>query len=238
MAKILLSKNGIIKIPRSGDINTQFGIVKRKDFEHANVGEIIKTHLNEPLLVTSPSYEDFIRMMKRGPQIITLKDIGEIIVYSNINKQSLVLEIGTGSGTLGIIISRIARKIISYDVREDYVALARHNARIFGVKNIEFKLGKVNERKESFDTVIIDIPNPKTAIESAMNALKKGGYLCAYLPSISQISELISNKLELFKVMQINKIDWRVDPEKNISRPENKQLYHTGFLLFSRKIFS
>ncbi|MCW1292962.1 MAG: methyltransferase domain-containing protein [Candidatus Parvarchaeota archaeon] len=238
MVKILLSKKGIIKINRKGDINTQYGIIKRKDIAKARINDLVTTHKGEKILVTSPSYEDFIEIMKRGPQIITLKDIGEIIVFANINKKSRVLEIGTGAGTVGIIISQIAKEVISYDIRSDFLDLAIENAKIFNAKNIKFKQGSIKEEKESFDSVIIDIPNPEEVIEKSFEVLKKGGYLVTYLPSISQIFNLISKyKFENYKVMQINKIDWIIDTERNIERPENMQLYHTGFLLFSRKIF-
>lgn len=236
MIKILLSKEGIIKIPKRGDIQTHLGIIKREVFKKAHVGQIITTHLGEPVLVTAPSYEDFIKLMKRGPQILTLKDIGEIIVFTNINKSSRVLDIGTGAGTFSIIISKIAKLVVSYDVREDYLALAKENAKILGAKNIKFKLGEIEEKEEYFDTAVMDVPDPNRLIGKAIKSVKKGGYVCVYLPSISQVSDIASKLGPPYHVMQTIKINWIVDPNKNILRPENMQLFHTGFLLIKRKI--
>ena len=43
-------------------------------------------------------YPRIYRKMKRGPQVILPKDIGIIIVYSGIDKNSVCVDAGTGSG--------------------------------------------------------------------------------------------------------------------------------------------
>jgi tRNA (adenine57-N1/adenine58-N1)-methyltransferase len=57
--------------------------------------------------IYTPSYKDFVLLMKRGPQIIYPKDAGSIIVSANINSHSRVLEIGTGSGALTLFIATL-----------------------------------------------------------------------------------------------------------------------------------
>ena len=54
-----------------------------------------------------PSYKEFILLMKRGPQIIYPKDVGSILISGNINSNSKVLEIGTGSGALTLFLASI-----------------------------------------------------------------------------------------------------------------------------------
>ena len=43
---------------------------------------------NHEYHVYIPSFEEFILLMKRGPQIIYPKDIGSILIAGNINKNS------------------------------------------------------------------------------------------------------------------------------------------------------
>ena len=64
----------------------------------------IKSSTGKVFTVYSPSYIEFVLLMKRGPQIIYPKDVGSIIVSANINSESKVLEIGTGSGALTLFL--------------------------------------------------------------------------------------------------------------------------------------
>ena len=54
--------------------------------------------------IYTPTYKEFVLLMRRGPQIIYPKDVGSIIVDGNIKNNSTVLEIGTGSGALTLFL--------------------------------------------------------------------------------------------------------------------------------------
>ena len=64
----------------------------------------IETSTGEEFNIYSPSYKEFVLLMRRGPQIIYPKDIGSIIVEGNIKNNSRILEIGTGSGALTLFL--------------------------------------------------------------------------------------------------------------------------------------
>ena len=64
------------------------------------IPSIITTSTGIDFQIYSPTYKEFVLLMKRGPQIIYPKDVGQIIVESNIHNASKVLEIGSGSGAL------------------------------------------------------------------------------------------------------------------------------------------
>jgi tRNA A58 N-methylase Trm61 len=234
--KILLSEDGPFLIREKSDLNTHLGIIKWNSIKSSKVGDIIRTHTNKPLLLTTPSNEDFVRLMSRGPQIMTLKDIGIIISYASINKNSKILDIGTGSGTVAIVLATIAKKVVTVDINKEYQKIATENAKIMGVKNIEF-LNDIKEVKEKeFDVAIIDIPSPSEVFKKVYELVRRGGYIVVYLPNISQVEKLIRRIGMSARVEQIVDISWNVDGDK-IARPKNMQLYHTGFLSFFRKIF-
>ena len=77
---------------------TQNGVIKFNDIKE--LPSVITSSNNHEYHVYIPSFEEFILLMKRGPQIIYPKDIGSILIAGNINKNSNILEIGTGSGAL------------------------------------------------------------------------------------------------------------------------------------------
>jgi hypothetical protein len=73
----------------------------------------IQSSTGKEFLVYAPSYREFILLMKRGPQIIYPKDLGSIIISANINSNSNVLEIGTGSGALTLFLALLLGTLYS-----------------------------------------------------------------------------------------------------------------------------
>ena len=55
------------------------------------------------------------RRLKRGPQVVLPKDIGMIIAYTGVGKESVCVDAGTGSGWLAISLARIAKEVTTYD---------------------------------------------------------------------------------------------------------------------------
>ena len=87
---------------------TQNGVIKFNDIKE--LPSVINSSNNHEYHVYIPSFEEFILLMKRGPQIIYPKDIGSILIAGNINKNSNILEIGTGSGALTLYLNLILDK--------------------------------------------------------------------------------------------------------------------------------
>jgi len=72
-----------------------------------------------------------------------------------------VLDLGTGSGFLAILSSKLgADRIVATDVSRRALEVARENARLNGVDNIDFRLGSVYEpvEDEVFDLIICNPP--------------------------------------------------------------------------------
>ena len=189
--------------------------------------------------------------MKRGPQIIYPKDIGQIILEADIHKDSNVLEIGTGSGALTLYLLKIigtGGSLISLDVSSKNQRRAKKTIDRYMSTN-EFKnnynldfittsLVDFNylEYTEVVDTVVTDVPEPWEFFEN--NIVTKDLKWVSYLPSISQITKfndvLINNKFENIEVKEVILRDWVVD--KKIVRPSNKLVSHTGFIISGRYI--
>ena len=87
--------------------------------------------------------------------------------------------------------------------------------------------------------VILDLPEPWLAIPSAKKALKVGGFLVSYSPSVPQMMDFVNaiNKDENFthiKASEIIEREWEIDGRK--VRPRSQQIGHSGFISFARRI--
>lgn len=134
---------------------------------------------------------------------------------TELKSDSVILEIGTGTGELAIRLSRKCRQVIACDVSEKMLAFASKKAKSINITNIEFiHSGFLNMKFENatFDTVISQLalhhlPDfwKSVAIHNISRVLKPGGkfYLldsifsfetCEYEDSISSTVNFAKDK--------------------------------------------
>jgi len=223
---------------KEGDLHTNFGVIKDKDIKKAKNGSKVVSNIKEEFIVLEPSFDDLIKRIKRGPQIMITKDIGYILTNTGITKDSTVLEAGAGSGYLTSFLSIFCKKVISYERNKEFFKLVNENIKFIGLKNIEIKNKDVYKKidEKELDLIILDLPEPWNAIENAFKALKKGYFLVCYLPTINQVIELLKkNKTFIHvKTVEIIEREWQIDEGK--VRPVSSIISHTGFMVFLRKI--
>ena len=235
------------------DIEKEF-ITNEGKFSFSTINKIpskITSSTGVEFKIYHPTYKEFILLMKRGPQIIYPKDIGQIILEADINHNSNVLEIGTGSGALSLFLLKLLGtegKLISLDLskknqRRTKKTIDRYMS-THDFKN-EFNLEFINtslidfnykEYSEVVDTVITDVPEPWEFFET--NMVSTNLKWVSYLPSVSQISKindvLIENHFENIEIKEVILRDWVIN--KKIVRPSNKLVSHTGFIISGRYI--
>lgn len=85
-----------------------------------------------------------------------------LLDISTINKNDLVLDLYCGTGTIGIYLSKYAKKIIGVEVNEDAINDAKKNSELNNITNMEFILGDVKDAFEQVDDkvniVVLDPP--------------------------------------------------------------------------------
>ena len=137
------------------------------------------------------------RKLKRAPQVILPKDIGIIIAYSGVNRESVCVDAGTGSGWLAVGLARIAKKVISYELREDFIKIAEKNKAMLGLQNLEIRHGDITKdlKEKDVDIITLDMPNAEKAIPRAKKALKENGVIVGYTPHMEQVVKF-AGKLE------------------------------------------
>ena len=184
-------------------------------------------------------YPKMYRKLKRGPQVVLPKDIGIIIAYTGVNKESVCVDAGTGSGWLAIALAGIANRVYSYDIREDFLALAERNRSMLGLSNLILKKGDVTKKiaEKNVDVVTLDMPNSDKALKNAKKALKQDGSVVGYLPNAEQVKKFVGtlNKLKFTDTHTVEVIVRDILVRKEGMRPSNTGLWHTAYLVFARK---
>ncbi len=247
--KILLLSKSLksFLVDRRKDFHSNFGMIKKDSLEKVTPGDIVKTNTGKEFFVLNPEFYDLYDKIKRRAQIIPRKDIGLIIANTLIGKDDICIDAGSGTGALAIVLAKYCKKVFSFDIREDHQKIAKKNAEVLGVKNIEFVIGDIYD-KEFVNSIIkgvkaslltLDIPEPWRAIETAKSALKTGGFIATYTPTIIQNADFVNglkNHSEFIHLKTINLMEqqWEIDGRR--IRPKNWSIYHSGFISFARKV--
>jgi tRNA (adenine57-N1/adenine58-N1)-methyltransferase catalytic subunit len=186
---------------------------------------------------------DVMRKLKRGPQIITLKDAAMISAFTGMGPGDLVVDAGAGSGFLAVYMGNLVRpdgRVVSYEKREDFAALAAGNVEKAGFgKYVEIKQKDIFDGidEKEVDVITLDMPEPWHAIGHAKGALKSGGYLVSYVPSVEQFRQFVlaCQDAGLIHEKTIECAVREMLVKERGTRPENMALVHTGYLTFIRK---
>ena len=94
-----------------------------------------------------------------------------------------IADLGAGEGTLSQLLSRRAKKVICVDNSEKMVEFGLQLAKENGIKNLEYRLGDLDDppiQPESVDVAILSqalhhATNPQRAVAAAHRILKPGG---------------------------------------------------------------
>ncbi|MDE1833388.1 MAG: methyltransferase domain-containing protein [Candidatus Micrarchaeota archaeon] len=179
------------------------------------------------------------RRLKRGPQVMLPKDIGMVLTYAGVNRNSVCVDAGTGSGWLAVSLARVAKEVYSYDTRDEFSKIAERNRLNENLDNLVLKHGDVTKKIEErdVDLVTLDMPNSDKAVGKAHKALKREGYIFGYLPHMEQVKAFVA-KLERYKFVNIFVCETIVRDmlvRKEGIRPSTKGVWHTAYLVFAQK---
>ncbi len=209
-------------------------------------GIVVRSSHNEPFLVFRPSLPQLIPNLPRNAQVIYPKDIGPILIWADLFPGARVVEAGVGAGALAMALLRAVGKegqLISYELREDFAEMARKNVkRYFGpAQNWTVKIGDVaiDTSETDVDRVILDLPEPWLVVDAAWKALRPGGILLCYLPTVLQVKTLVDALKEdrRYACIEISENLMRFWHFKGMSaRPHHRMVAHTGFLTSARRL--
>ncbi len=235
--KILINKEN--EYPwENGDLHTESGMLKESQIKKAK--GVIKSNTGEIFYVFDAGFSDILKELKRGPAIMLPKDIGIILTTTNINKDSEVLDAGTGSGFLSATLSQFVKKVYTYENEKRFYKIAKENFESLELKNVALKELNIYEgiKEKNLDLIILDLSEPWKVLQHAKKSLKNGYFLVSYLPTITQVIELVKRTKEynfmFIKTIELLEREWHV--EEQVVRPKSKMIAHTGFIVFLRAL--
>jgi tRNA (adenine57-N1/adenine58-N1)-methyltransferase len=230
----------LITLRAGASFHTHVGIVDHDDLIGASEGSTILGSTGRRFLVLRPTLSDAVLKMPRGAQVIYPKDLGAILIEADIAPGLRVLEAGVGSGALSMALLRAGAEVVGYELREDFAERARANVTAMVGEDARYRveLCDVYEgiREHGLDRVLLDLPEPWRVLPHAREALRPGGILCAYLPSINQTAQLRTAMDDLgfglASTLEVFHRTWHI--EDRSVRPDHRMVGHTGFLTIAR----
>ena len=223
-----------------GEFHCHLGYVPLDDVIGQPVGGWYTTNRGHVLLGIRPTLGDYVRLMPRGPQVIYAKDLGNIVAMADIFPGATVVEAGLGSGALTAGLLRAvgpAGRVVSYEINEAVIPKARSNVQSVtpDTSRWEVKVGDVADgiAESNVDRVILDLPEPWRALDSAASALHTGGILLSFLPTVLQVHELVLALQDDGRFARIETAEtmlrgWNVT--RRSVRPAHRMVAHSGFI--------
>ena len=222
------------------DFSTQYGVIPKKELKKKS-GSIVKSSMGKEFIILDADFIDEYKKIKRTSQIMTLKDIGYIISYTGVDKNSKVVDAGTGCGANAIYLAHICKEVTSYDINPENIQAAKENIKKLGMKNIKVKEKSIFSGidEKDVDLIVLDLPSPWNALKAAEKSLRIGGYLVCYNPQITQTADFVNaiaaTKCFLYeRTIELIERNWKIDGR--IVRPESEGIGHTGFISFIRRV--
>jgi tRNA (adenine57-N1/adenine58-N1)-methyltransferase len=192
-----------------------------------------------PISSDSMHFPQILSKLKRGPQVILPKDIGLILAYTGIGKESVCIDAGTGSGFLAVALGNVAKNVTSYEKNAQFFALAIENTKRAKLENVKILHKDIFEgiEEKDADLFTLDMADSDKAVPLAHAALKSGGYLVGYLPHAEQAQKFVSacRTAGFSEIFVLESIVREYLAREQGFRPENTGLTHTAYLAFARK---
>lgn len=228
------------------EFHTHRGALPHDDLIGSPDGSVVTSAGGTAYLALRPLLSDYVLSMPRGAQVIYPKDAAQIVAMGDIFPGARVLEAGAGSGALTCSLLRAvgpSGSVTSYEMREDFAAIARRNVEAFlggPQAGWTLRVGDVAGCEDvGFDRIILDMLTPWEILPLVSRALIPGGVFIGYVATTPQLSELVEALREDGgytepRAWESLVRDWHV--EGLAVRPDHRMIAHTAFLVSARKL--
>jgi tRNA (adenine57-N1/adenine58-N1)-methyltransferase len=230
----------LVTLRDGGEFHTHAGVTPHAAIIGQPEGATVRSNSGARFVVVRPTLADFVLNMPRGAQVVYPKDLGPLLVLADVFGGARIVEAGVGSGALSLALLRAGAEVVGYELRPDFAKVARANVEAFLGEEVPYR---VEERdvyagidETDVDRVVLDLPEPWRVVKHAEVAIRAGGILVAYLPSIGQVAQLRealdSSAFGLSRTVEVLERSWHVKGQS--VRPDHRMVAHTGFLTAAR----
>lgn len=246
---ILIDRKGrkyLLTLQVNGKFSSHAGTIPHAEIIGREEGVLLRSSGGAPFAAFRPTFAEYTLKMRRGAQVLYPKDVATVLIWGDLSPGATVVEAGGGSGALTIaLLQAVGEKgqVITYEIREDFLRQAKGNVEAFlgPVPHWTLKLKDVYEGIDevSVDRVILDLPEGWRAVPHAAKALRPGGLLLAFFPTVPQLQTMAAAieaepLLRLQEVFETLHRPWRIEGAS--VRPELRMVAHTGFVMVARRL--
>lgn len=240
------SKKWLMKVSKKQQFHTHVGIIDHKKVIGKEYGSAIKTNKGKIIYLLEPTIYDYVMKSQRSTQIVYPKDLGYIAARTGLQSGQTIVEIGTGSGSLTTFLASLVKprgRVYTYDVDENFMAIARKNIEKAGVskyvtmEKLDLKASKKVPHTD-VDMVVVDLGDPWTVVPQARKMLKGSGFIVAICPTMNQLEKLASSLWEndFFDMEFTEQIVRTIEAREGKTRHSFRGIGHTTYVAFARKV--
>jgi tRNA (adenine57-N1/adenine58-N1)-methyltransferase catalytic subunit len=223
------------------------GQVPHDDLLGRPEGSTVRSSKGQTLLALRPTAADWTVKAPRGAQVVYPKDQAMIVNLGDIAPGTTVVEAGAGSGALTCALLRAVGPgghVTSFELRDDHADIAERNVRErFGGPPPTWDLRREDVVSGlaglTCDRLVLDLLDPAAVLKVAVDALRPGGILVAYTPSVPQVMRLREGldadaRWGGTQTVETLVRGWHVDGLA--VRPDHRMVAHTAFLTSTRRL--
>ncbi|KAJ2353296.1 hypothetical protein GGH92_000755 [Coemansia sp. RSA 2673] len=245
---------------------SRIGNLHHTDIIGVNSRDRVSTKTNSgsggQFMIHQPTLEEYVLHCKRQCTPIYPKDASTIINMLDIGAGDKILEAGTGNAGLTMYLARAGGIVHTVERSKERSVHAKQIVKEFRngilLPSISFHVGVLSETIDmivqsvdsQFDGMVLDMPMPWTQLPSVFGYLKPDRYVVCYLPSMSQVIDLVrACQPWPLLVEDVIEVDWRkwdvrtttirnpdeANDEAIVCRPTHTPGGHTAFLVKLRK---
>ena len=228
-----------------GRVSLRGGQLPADDLIGTPEGRMVQTAKGEDFLLLRPTFAQLIPNLPRRAQVIYPKDIALILLWGDIGPGMHVLEAGTGPGALTMALLRAVGPtgtVTSCEIRPEFIEMARGNVAQFYGEAPHWTVVHADVRqgipRRGLDRIVLDLPEPWTVLTAAAEALRPGGVLVVYLPTVLQVKQFTDQAPAAgFAAVHVMESLLRPWYSRGLSiRPEHRMVAHTGFIIICRRV--
>ncbi|KAI7845297.1 hypothetical protein COHA_001140 [Chlorella ohadii] len=187
-----------VRVAANGNYNNKYGTFPHKDWLGRPYGsKAVAKKGGGWVLLLAPTPELWTAVLRHRTQILYVADISMVVARLELRPGAVVLESGTGSGSLTHSLARAVAPtghVWTFEFHEQRAQMAAKEFEENGLgglvtvtqRDIE-EGGFPEEMHGRADGVFLDLPKPYKVVPSAARCIRADGMFCAFSPCIEQV---------------------------------------------------